>query len=114
MRKFLKTCAVSTATIAKTHLLIDLDRVDVAHRVLAEEVKGDLRRRREGDMLAAEGTAAHSVRLVVALFVAGTKSEAIDEVKRGRTLTRGHHLVGEILLVVLADAVDVLLRRVSG
>lgn len=89
---------------------IDLDGVDVANRVLAEEVERDLGGRRERDVLEAERAAANRVRLVLALLVSVPKREAVDEVDRSRPLTDRHLLVAQVDAVVRADAVDVLLE----
>jgi hypothetical protein len=81
------------------------------HRVLAQEIENDPVRGLERDVLVSQRTTADRVRLVLALLVARTERELVDEVQRGRTLSVRHDLGLEVLGVVLPDPVDVFLRR---
>lgn len=91
------------------HLLVDIDVVEVANRVFAEEVELNVSGRRESDVLAAQRAAADRIRFFVALLVAGTKRKEVDEVESGGALTVRHELDVEVGSVIATDAINVLL-----
>lgn len=64
-------------------------------------------------MLTAKRATANSVRLVVALLVARTKSILVDEVDGGCTLAYRRQLRLEICFIVCTNSVDMVLQTPS-
>ncbi len=84
----------------------DLEILFELHRVLAEELEVDGVGHLDLCVLAAEGADAVGFRLVLALFVAGTQGEVVDEPYDGGDLTLVAHLGLEILVDVATDLLD--------
>ena len=84
--------------------------LEVANRVFTKEVEGDFSGLVKRDVLAAKRAAANSVRLVLALLVARTKSVLVDEVDGGRTLAYRRQLRLEICFIVCTNSIDLVLQ----
>lgn len=95
------------------HLLVDRDLVVVPDRVFAQEVEHELVGRLERDVLAAQRATADGIRFVVALLVASSKREFVNEVHRCRTLTFTHVLVPQRIVVVVSDLVYIFLKTIK-
>jgi hypothetical protein len=104
LRLLLEDAQILKHLLVHVHLLVESDRV------LAQKVERDLVRRLERDVLAAQRAAAHRVCLVLALLVARTQSEHVDQVHCGRSLPNLHGLVFESFRVVSSNTVDMVLK----
>ena len=94
-----------------------MDIVDlfvVPNRVFTEKVKGDFAGLVERDVFAAKGATADSVRLVLTLLVARTKSVLVDEVDGSCALSYCHLLRLEISFIVCTNDIDMFLRTSSA
>jgi hypothetical protein len=78
----------------------------VPNRVFTEEVEGDFAGLVERDVFAAKRATTNSIRLVLTLLVARTKSVLIDEVDGGCALACRRQLHLEICFIVCTNAVD--------
>jgi hypothetical protein len=83
-----------------------LHRIDVTHRILAEEVQFDLAVLEVLDVFDPEGAASLGVGLVLALLVADPQRQLIDEVGGSAQLLIFHIPIFYLSQIVLPDLVD--------
>jgi len=83
----------------------------VPNRVFTEEVEGNFARLVERDVLAAKRATANSVRFVLALLVARTKSVLVDEVDGGCALACRCQLRLKIRFIICTDSIDIVLQH---
>lgn len=88
-----------------------VDFLVVPNRVFTEEVEGDFAGLVERDVLAAKRATANSVRLVLSLLIARTKSVLVDEVDGSCALACRRQLRLEICFIVCTNGVDIVLQH---
>ena len=95
------------------NLRIDFDLFVVPDRVFTQKVEAKVVGGLECDMLTTERTTAHGICLILALFIAGSESENIDEVHGCSSLPICHLLRLEFFPIVRPDSIDVVLRHIK-
>ena len=66
----------------------DLDGIVIPHGVLTQEIEGDLIFAvSQGDVLDAQGAAAHSISLIFSLFIANSERQLVDQVRSNSELS---------------------------
>ena len=88
-----------------------VDFLVVPNGVFTEEVEGDFAGLVERDVLAAKRATANSVRLVLSLLIARTKSVLVDEVDSSCALACRCQLRLEICFIICTNSVDIVLQH---
>ena len=89
---------------------LNLDCVQVAHRILTQEVKGDLVIALKTNMLATQRAATNSVSFIFSFFVANTKRQLVDQVGADADLVVDSVVRVHLLVVVLTNSLNGILE----
>lgn len=92
------------------HLRENGDTVVISDRVLSEEVESDKVWLLERDVFAPQRAAANCIRLILALFIACSEGEHVDEIHGCRPLPEAHDFVPQVRMIILSDPFDVFLE----